>query len=210
MYTPIINVNELYHHGIKGQKWGVRRFQNPDGSLTSNGKARYARMNKARRRIIQHRMTTKDVNDIVESLNLHDKKLLGAPIHEKWIEPEYETEVSTNIAKRIVTTYNDMPVSFIEVWDNGGNIGEIALATRSGSDYRGKGFASNNVKQILNWYDKYGYKQLDSLQWNVDRNNATSRALAEKFGFREISKKEYDAIFSSGWDKYTVYKYSKR
>lgn len=31
---------ELYHHGIKGQKWGVRRFQNPDGSYTSAGKAR--------------------------------------------------------------------------------------------------------------------------------------------------------------------------
>lgn len=30
---------ELYHHGIKGQKWGVRRFQNPDGSYTSAGKA---------------------------------------------------------------------------------------------------------------------------------------------------------------------------
>jgi len=28
----------LYHHGIKGQKWGVRRFQNKDGSLTSAGK----------------------------------------------------------------------------------------------------------------------------------------------------------------------------
>ena len=26
---------ELYHHGIKGQKWGVRRFQNPDGSWTA-------------------------------------------------------------------------------------------------------------------------------------------------------------------------------
>ncbi len=33
--------NELYHHGIKGQKWGVRRFQNPDGSLTTAGKRRY-------------------------------------------------------------------------------------------------------------------------------------------------------------------------
>ena len=30
----------LAHHGIKGQKWGVRRFQNPDGSLTSAGKKR--------------------------------------------------------------------------------------------------------------------------------------------------------------------------
>lgn len=33
--------NELYHHGIKGQKWGVRRYQNPDGTLTAAGKRRY-------------------------------------------------------------------------------------------------------------------------------------------------------------------------
>ena len=33
--------NELTHHGIKGMKWGVRRFQNKDGSLTPEGKRRY-------------------------------------------------------------------------------------------------------------------------------------------------------------------------
>ena len=35
--------NELYiyHHGVKGQKWGIRRFQNRNGSLTSEGKRRY-------------------------------------------------------------------------------------------------------------------------------------------------------------------------
>lgn len=33
---------ELYHHGIKGQKWGVRRFQNEDGSLTAEGEKRYS------------------------------------------------------------------------------------------------------------------------------------------------------------------------
>lgn len=32
--------NELYHHGIRGQKWGVRRFQNKDGSLTKLGQKR--------------------------------------------------------------------------------------------------------------------------------------------------------------------------
>ena len=36
-----INNNELYHHGIKGQKWGVRRFQNEDGSVTAKGAKRY-------------------------------------------------------------------------------------------------------------------------------------------------------------------------
>lgn len=34
--------DELAHYGIKGQKWGVRRFQNPDGTYTAAGKERYA------------------------------------------------------------------------------------------------------------------------------------------------------------------------
>jgi len=33
--------HELKHHGIKGQKWGVRRYQNKDGTLTNAGKNRY-------------------------------------------------------------------------------------------------------------------------------------------------------------------------
>lgn len=35
------NSDELYHAGVKGMKWGVRRFQKKDGSLTSAGKKRY-------------------------------------------------------------------------------------------------------------------------------------------------------------------------
>lgn len=33
---------ELYHHGVKGQKWGVRRYQYADGTLTPEGKKRYS------------------------------------------------------------------------------------------------------------------------------------------------------------------------
>lgn len=38
MYNP---ASYLIHYGIKGQQWGVRRYQNEDGTLTEEGKARY-------------------------------------------------------------------------------------------------------------------------------------------------------------------------
>lgn len=40
----LISSNDyIAHHGIKGQKWGVRRFRNEDGSLTDAGKKRIQR-----------------------------------------------------------------------------------------------------------------------------------------------------------------------
>ena len=39
--SQLIKNNVLGHSGIKGQKWGIRRFQNEDGSLTEEGKKRY-------------------------------------------------------------------------------------------------------------------------------------------------------------------------
>lgn len=41
MSNYIVYNGELYHHGVLGQRWGVRRFQNKDGSLTSAGKKHY-------------------------------------------------------------------------------------------------------------------------------------------------------------------------
>ena len=53
---------ELYHYGIKGQKWGIRRFQNEDGSLTTAGKDHYRtgnlqrELNKADRKLAKFKM----------------------------------------------------------------------------------------------------------------------------------------------------------
>lgn len=48
--TRYIRSDELVHWGIKGQRWGIRRYQNPDGTLTEEGKARYDKQEEGKAR----------------------------------------------------------------------------------------------------------------------------------------------------------------
>lgn len=52
---------ELYHHGVKKMKWGVRRYQNEDGTLTEEGKKRYARARKENARKKKENRVSEDV-----------------------------------------------------------------------------------------------------------------------------------------------------
>lgn len=73
-------MSELYHYGIKGMKWGIRRYQNKDGTLTAAGKKRereqtkgWSKEAKEARRIKRksvNQMTNKELQTLNRRLDL--------------------------------------------------------------------------------------------------------------------------------------------
>ena len=187
----------LEHHGIKGQKWGVRRFQNKDGTLTAEGRQRQLES----RNVSRNKPHTDDVNDIVRTLSKKERDFLGAADNEDWIDKKYERNALVNKAKTFVSKEGDTPVSFIEIWTNGGRTGQIALATRNDPKYRGKGYASKNVEQAIKWVDRYGNKSIDELEWIADRKNTASVNLGKKYGFVEDNPNKHGHNWKDDWSE---------
>lgn len=189
----------LIHHGIKGMKWGVRRYQDKKGRLTAEGKRR----SQLRRKISEGVKTTDAANEIVRSLSRSEKKKLGASLHEDWIEKDVELETTSNLMKRFLEKDGDKPTSFLEVWDNGGTTGQIALATHK--DYRGRGLAAKNTEKMLDWFNRYGKMKLNELEWIAHKDNPGSINIAKEFGFVEGEKPDTDA-----WKDYVRYVYKPK
>lgn len=55
------NNDYIQHFGILGMKWGIRKYQNPDGTLTNEGKTRYAKKNMFKR--VKSDSINKDKNE---------------------------------------------------------------------------------------------------------------------------------------------------
>ena len=196
MFLIITDNPYLAHHGIKGQQWGIRRYQNKDGSLTPEGKLRY----QSRSNVIRNRDYTDDVNGIVRSMSDRDKDLIGQTDYDAdWIDKNSEYDIIANKAKTIIERIGDQPVSFAEVWTNGTRTGSMAIGTRSGDEYRGKGYATSAAEKAIKWVERYGKYTIDELEWVARQDNEASNKIAKKLGF-EYDKEASDK--DEGWSHY--------
>lgn len=104
-----MNDRELYHYGIKGQKWGVRRFQNKDGSLTNAGKKRQTKMadkekKTAMKKDVKNRRTLSDADlkKKIERIKM-EKQLKDLTAEEISPGKKFVSDVMSASGKKVAT-----------------------------------------------------------------------------------------------------------
>ena len=104
--------SNLQHHGIKGQKWGVRRFQNKDGSLTLAGKRRQKQddgpihedYSKSHDTKSVKSMSDKELRDRINRLNM-ERQYAQLTATEKSMGKKTVSEVLLNVGKELAKEY---------------------------------------------------------------------------------------------------------
>ena len=121
--------NELYHWGIKGMRWGIRRYQNKDGSLTDLGKKRlktedyHEDYNKAHSSKNVKLMSDKELRERINRLQMENQYLQLTKRNVSFVK-RILTDASKQILSKYVSRYMTKGAdTFIEKYINR-NIGD--------------------------------------------------------------------------------------
>ena len=152
--------DELYHHGIKGQKWGIRRYQNPDGSLTAAGRKKYTNpdgtLNKKGRKKFGdsaniNTLKTKTVKDMTDEEL--DKAIIRARKEDEYnrLRPQESTETGGRSSRKVMSKLIDDAV-IPAVVASGRNALQKALDNLA-KKYLGEKLDPNSYEALKKQYD---------------------------------------------------------
>lgn len=166
------------HHGIKGQKWGVRRYQNSDGSYTDEGRKRHS-LDAGKSTGISKENFDK-INQLYNSMSLKDRKMIDPDCSEnpRGYFPSkkhyYKTTAFNAVSKDGFILAEKIPKNKNVPGTTGVEIG-IGVKTKN------KGVGTKLTEDLVNWFNSQN--DIDTLWWPVDEKNTASIHIAEKNGF---------------------------
>lgn len=181
--------SELYHYGIKGMKWGVRRFQNTDGTYTSLGKSRR-----------NYKSSIKKVNEVFSTLSPTDRYHM---VDDKNATKYEDSRPDLVKYRSFAYDKNKNARGFIELSQGGDGDYKrwLNVVISVSPELRGTGTSKKLVEKGKQWFEKHA-DDFDYITWGAHNDNIASNKLAEKSGFKK-DKKQYG-------DDYTVYTYSHK
>ena len=179
-----MNDDYIEHHGINGQKWGIRRYQNPDGSLTELGKKHYAikslrSENRRSRKEIkgikdEHfkgsfaSNLSRDAKSLAHPLRLYNPEAVASMDFYRR-EREFENDPRTKAARSAIEKRKQ----------------EIKNLKLSMKEIRRKGANDNYIKpdanRVTDAEDNYVYYKKQYDEWNNSRKRYLSENPGEKF-----------------------------
>lgn len=189
----------LIHYGIQGQKWGVRRYQNPDGSLTDEGYEHYGREKgkSIERKELYKQWKRSNGN------GLYDNKLLKKQVH--------DDKKLMNIEKKLNKLQDKIYPSYDEL--------DVKKATKDDLDWADEMFNETTGEASYNTLSKYKQKKYKEIWEDLVKNEMSYHAIvnAREDGtldaFNKLNDKKYkemnrlaDEILGEFKDKKTTFK----